>query len=143
VRRLFNAAATYTALGLVAGVYYREVTKARAFTGTTQLAFVHTHLFALGTLFFLAVLGLERLFTLTASHWFALFFVVYQVGLVIATATFLVHGTLTVFGKEAGPALSGIAGIGHIGLAAGFGLFFLALRERVLAQSDERVAAAS
>jgi hypothetical protein len=137
VRRLFNAAATYTGLGLAAGVYYRELTKAKSFTATTQLAFVHTHFLALGTLFFLIVLALEKLFTVSASHWYPLFFVTYQVGLVITASMFLVHGTLTVFGKNAGPAISGIAGLGHIGLAAGLLLFFLALRERVLASSDD------
>lgn len=141
MRRIFNAAATYTALGLAAGVYYRELTKAQSFTGTTQLAFVHTHFLALGTLFFLIVLALEKVFTLSGNRWFPLFFVTYQAGLVITASMFLVHGSLTVFGKEAGPAISGIAGLGHIGLTGGLLLFFLALRECVLATSENGASA--
>jgi hypothetical protein len=137
VRRIFNAAASYTLLGLLAGVYYRELTKSRSFTGTTQLAYVHTHLLALGTLFFLVLLALERTFALTASRWFPLFFISYQAGLVLTTIMFLIHGTLTVLGKESGTVVAGIAGVGHIGLTMGFLLFFLALRERVIAPSDE------
>jgi hypothetical protein len=137
VRRIFNAAAGYTAAGLMAGIYYREITKATSFTGTTQLAFVHTHLLALGTLFFLIVLVLEKSFTLTASRWFPLFFVVYQAGLAIATTMFLVHGTLTVLDKQSGAAIAGIAGLGHIGLAFGLTFFFLALRERVTAAQPQ------
>lgn len=143
MRRLFNAAATYTALGLLAGVYYRELTKAKSFTGTTQLAFVHTHLLALGTLFFLVVLALEKLLSLSSSQWFPLFFVVYQVGLVITASIFVVRGTMSVFGHEAGPAISWIAGLGHIGLAGGLGAFFMALRERVVAHAEEDKARAA
>jgi hypothetical protein len=134
VRRIFNAAASYTLLGLLAGVYYREFTKSHSFAGTPQLSYVHTHLLALGTLFFLVLLALEKTFALTASRWFPLFFVFYQAGLVLTTIMFLIHGTLTVLGKESGAV---IAGIGHIGLTMGFLLFFLALRERVTTPSDE------
>jgi hypothetical protein len=139
VRKIFTAAATYTALGLVGGVYYRELTKAEHFTGTTQLSFVHTHLFALGMLFFLVVLALEKSFTLTASRWFPLFFIVYQVGLVLTVTLLVFHGTMTVLGHQTGPAVSGIAGLGHIGLTAGLVFFLLALKERV--DAAERAAA--
>jgi hypothetical protein len=140
VRKLYNAAATYTALGLVAGVYYREFTKAHSFTGTTQLAFVHTHFLALGTLFFLVALTLEKTFTLTASRWFPLFFFTYQAGLSLTAIMFLVHGTLTVLGTKTGAAIAGIAGLGHIGLAAGLILFFLALKDRITAPDEDQVA---
>lgn len=51
-------------LGLVSGLYYRELTKLNAFTGDSQLGLVHGHLLALGVLFFLIVLALEKAFTL-------------------------------------------------------------------------------
>lgn len=131
MRRIFNAAAVYTLLGLVAGVYYREFTKAQGFTGETQLSVVHTHLLALGMLFFLVVLALEKTFTLTASRWFPLFFVSYQVGLVLTVTLLVTHGTMTVLGRETGAAISGIAGLGHIGLTLGLACFFMAVKERV------------
>jgi hypothetical protein len=141
VRKIFTSAAVYTVFGLVAGVYYRELTKAEQFTGTTQLAVVHTHLFALGMLFFLVVLALEKAFTLTASRWFPLFFITYQVGLMLTVTLLAVHGTMTVLGRETGPAISGVAGLGHIGLTAGLIFFLLALKERV--DAAERAPAAS
>lgn len=45
--RLYYSAALYTVLGLAAGLYYRELTKAQDFVGDTQLSVVHTHLLAL------------------------------------------------------------------------------------------------
>lgn len=135
MRRIFNAAAAYTLLGLVAGVFYREFTKAQGFTGETQLSVVHTHLLALGMLFFLVVLALEKAFRLTASRWFPLFFVTYQAGLLLTVTLLVTHGTLTVLGRETGAAIAGIAGLGHIGLALGLACFFMALKERVDAAS--------
>ena len=55
----------YGILGLVLGVYYRELTKMNDFTGTTQLGTSHTHAFALGMLVFLIVLLLEANFKLS------------------------------------------------------------------------------
>ena len=66
--RLYYSAALYTVLGLVAGLYYRELTKAQDFVGDTQLSVVHTHLLALGMLFFLVMLALEKAFTLSDSR---------------------------------------------------------------------------
>ena len=131
MNRLFNAAAGYTVAGLVAGVFYREFTKAQSFTGTTQLSLMHTHLLSLGTLVFLIVLALEKVLALTESRWFPLFFVAYQFGLILTVFMLLVHGTLTVLGHSSGVAVAGLAGLGHIGLAAGLYLFFATLRDRI------------
>lgn len=136
MRKLSNAATVYTVLGLVGGVYYRELTKAHSFTGVTQLAFVHTHFLALGTLFFLVALALEKPYRLTSSQWFPLFFAVYQIGLVLTAWMFLVHGTLTVLERHVSPVVPWVAGLGHISLAMGLAFFLLALRERVAATSD-------
>lgn len=130
-RRLVVSAAAYTLLGLLGGVYYRELTRAHGFTGQTQLSVVHTHLLALGTLFFLVALALEKQFTLSASHWFAWFFVAYHVGLVLTVTLLVVHGTVTVLGGTTGAAVAGVAGLGHIGLTLGLGAFMLCLFERV------------
>ena len=43
------------------------------------------------------------------------------------------HGSLTVMGEESTSAIAGIAGLGHIALAAGMVLLFLALRSRIVA----------
>lgn len=130
MRRLYYAAFTYTVLGLLGGLYYRELTKAQDFPedGFTQLSVVHTHLFALGLLVMLVVLALEKSFGLSRSKLFDWFFWTYNAGLVLTVGMLVVHGTMTVVGTEdVSPAISGIAGLGHILLTIALVLFFLAL----------------
>ena len=43
----------YMIAALVAGVFYRELTKFNQFTGKTTLSVTHTHLFILGVFVFL------------------------------------------------------------------------------------------
>ena len=130
MRRLFITAFIYLVAGLASGVFYREFTKFNDFPegGYTQLAVVHTHLLSLGVLVFLIVLALEKLFRLSQSRrLFEWFFWVYNAGMVLSCAMFVWHGCLTVLGKESGPMIAGIAGIGHIALSAGLILVFVAL----------------
>ncbi len=113
--KLSYAALVSTVLGLAAGLYYRELTKAHEFTGSTQLSVVHTHLLTLGTLFFLLALLLEQAFGLSRSRLFGWFFWIYSAGLTLTVAMLTLRGTLTVLGgQEAGAAIAGIAGLGHI-----------------------------
>ncbi len=131
MKKLYYAATTYAGLGLVSGLAYREITKAHDdFEGKTQLAFMHTHLLALGMLFFLIVLVLEKVFELSRHSLFNAFFWTYNVGLVVTVAMMGWHGYLQVDGtKEAdvSPAISGIAGLGHILLTVGIVCLFIAL----------------
>lgn len=131
--RSFYAAAVYTLLGLAAGLFYRDYTKAHDFTGESQLSVLHTHLLALGTLFFLIVLVLDKAFALSGSKLFTWFFWVYNAGLLLTVVMMVVHGVMTVAGKADSAAVAGIAGLGHIILTVAFVLFFLALRKPVVA----------
>jgi Protein of unknown function (DUF2871) len=148
VKKIYYAAHIYMILGLVSGLAYREITKVKDFTGETQLSVLHTHLLALGMLFFLIVLALEKLFTLTANaKLFVSFFWLYNLGLAVTVVMMAVHGTQTVFGKETSEAVSGIAGLGHILLTVGLILFFINLGKRIpssqrdhSARSDDEVA---
>ncbi|MGY4960669.1 DUF2871 family protein [Streptomyces sp. 900105245] len=74
MRKILDTAHIYMIVGLVSGLYYRDITEAEDFTGDTQLAVVHTHVLALVTMFFLIVLALEKLFALTALPLFRWFF---------------------------------------------------------------------
>ena len=127
MRKIYVAAHVYMILGLISGLYYRELTKLNDFTGDTQLSVVHTHILALGMLFFLVVLALEKLFTLTAGKLFAAFFWVYNAGLALTIGMMLVRGTMTVLGHQAGAALDGISGLGHITITLGLIFFFVNL----------------
>ncbi|PBC75441.1 uncharacterized protein DUF2871 [Streptomyces sp. TLI_235] len=135
MRRILNTAHIYMILGVVSGLYYRELTKAEDFTGDTQLAVVHTHLLALGMLFFLIVLVLEKQFSLTRSRLFDWFFWIYNAGMALTVGMMALHGTLTVLGRESGEAIAMTAGLGHVLLTAGLVLLFVGLGKRIPAGS--------
>ncbi|MGK5642440.1 DUF2871 domain-containing protein [Streptomyces sp. URMC 126] len=142
MRRIVNTAHLYMIVGLVSGLYYRELTKAEDFTGDTQLAVVHTHVIALGTLFFLVVLALEKLFEPSGSPLFGWFYWTYNAGLAVTVVMMTVRGTLTVLGRSLPEAVGLVSGLGHILLTAGLVLFFVALGKCVPARSAARAAVA-
>lgn len=133
MRRLFYAAFASMLVGVASGLFYREFTKLNDFPegAPTQLGLVHTHLLVLGFVVYLIVLLLEKAFTLSASRLFGWFFWLYTAGLVLTSAMLLWHGSLTVLGLESTKMIAGIAGLGHMLLAAGMVLLFLALRTRL------------
>lgn len=126
-------------LGLLSGLYYRELTKAHPdFTGFTQLSVVHTHLLTLGMLFLLIVMALEKLFTLSASTLFAPFFWTYNAGLLLTATMLTTHGTMTVLGtkdENISPAITGIAGLGHILLTIALIMLFTGLRRVIFTKT--------
>ena len=135
MKKLVNTAFTYTVVALVCGVINREFTKMVGFTGQTNLSLLHTHLFTLGMLFFLVVLALEAIFKVSEQKMFKWFFIIYNIGLVLSAMMMAVRGFLQVQGTELSKALhasiSGISGIGHIGLGVGLALFFIVLKRSV------------
>jgi hypothetical protein len=131
LKKLLTTALTYCILGLIAGVYYREITKYNDFTGDTQLSVLHTHLLMLGMFTFIIVLLLEKNFHIMQSKKFNIFYYVYNAGLLLTVGLMTFHGTMTVIGKETGAAVAGIAGLGHILLAIGLIALFMAMYERL------------
>jgi nitric oxide reductase large subunit len=132
VKKILYVAHTYMIVGVLSGLAYREITKVKDFTGDTQLSVVHTHLLALGMLFFLIVLALEKLFQLTANRkLFSWFFWIYNAGLVLTVTMMTIHGTQTVLGHEFPEALAGVAGLGHILLTVGLVLLFINLGKQI------------
>ncbi|WKB37291.1 DUF2871 domain-containing protein [Terrilactibacillus sp. S3-3] len=136
MKKLYYAALTYMILGLIAGVYYLEITKMTGFTGNTMPSVLHTHLLTLGMFFFLIVILLEKAFTLSKSKFMA-FFWVYNIGVAWTIGMMVVHGTMTVMKMTVGDAVSGIAGMGHIILAVGLILFFICLKERLFGSEEK------
>ena len=130
---LYRLAVLWTVLGLVGGLGYRELTRSHGFTGSTQLAVVHTHLLVLGTLMMLLLLGLEQVFRLSARRSFRVGVWVWTAGVAVTGGMQAVNGTRTVLGHgvEVPPALAGISGLGHILLTVGFVLLFVALGRAV------------
>lgn len=136
----------YTIFGLASGVYWRELTRHLKYVsnGTSQLRVMHTHCFSLGTFFFLFVLLLEKNFALTRQKNYKKFYVTYNIGLGITLTMIMIHGTLTVIGKDQKSRLiSWTAGAGHIMMAVGFGYFYNVLIGAVrasVAKGDDKKA---
>jgi hypothetical protein len=129
---LYRLAAAWTVLGLVGGLGYREITKAKNFDGYTQLAVVHTHALVLGLLVSLLLLVLDRVFDLSASRWFRPGVWVYNAGVLLTVVMQTVIGIRTVNGHaDDSAALAGISGTGHMVLTVGLVLIFLALGRAV------------
>lgn len=131
MQKLARASLSYMIIGLIGGVYFREMTKFNDFEGWTQLSVIHTHTLILGMFFFLIVLLLEKSFNLTKHKNFKKFYVIYNIGLGITLLMMLTHGTMTILGIESSAAISGIAGLGHIILTVGLGFFFQVLLQSV------------
>lgn len=134
MRKSYYAAHVYMIVGVISGLFYREFTKIKDFTGDTQLGLMHTHLLALGMTVFLIVLGLDKVFGLSGSKLFTAFFWFYNIGIAISTAMMGVHGILTVLGRDEDHIAEVVpltAGLGHILLTVGLILLFILLGKRV------------
>ncbi|MEO7904580.1 MAG: DUF2871 domain-containing protein [Candidatus Saccharimonadales bacterium] len=135
MKKLYNAALFYLVAGLLSGLFYREYTRGLDFEGFTQLSVLHTHLLALGMLFFLIVIVMEKVFTLSSSKWFKLFFWHYNAGLILTASMMVVHGIIVIGGGESSGMTAGISGLGHILLTVGLGFLFAALKQRLFAKT--------
>jgi hypothetical protein len=129
MKKLYIAALIYMIAGLVSGIYYRELTKSMNFHGESMLSVLHTHLLILGMFFFLILIVMEKIFVLSINKRFPLFFWTYNVGVVWTITVMVIHGTRDVLGAASGPAIAGMAGMGHIILTIGLVLFFIILKD--------------
>lgn len=137
MKKLLNAAFAYGVAGIAMGVVFREATKFLHYTAPTALGRVHTHLFALGMLFCLVLLALEKCFGLWADGKFKSVFLLYNIGVVGAAVMMSLRGFAQVFGlalaKGPDAALSGVTGLFHILLTVALVRLFLLLGRRVAA----------
>lgn len=129
MKKLYTAAASYAALGLVSGVFYREFGRLNDYFGATRLSTLHTHLLVLGMFFFLIVMALNAAFRLDADRRFNVFFWTYNVGVLWTTAMMVYRGVNEVIepGYMLSAALAGVSGLGHIILTVGIVFFFMVL----------------
>ncbi len=117
-KRYVNLALVYAVIAMVFGVFYREFTKIKYFTGQTNLSIIHTHYFLLGMFFFLILMCTEKLFKFSDKNTKKII-IIYQTGLNITGLAFLIRGLIQVqkivdLSKAIDASISGIAGIGHI-----------------------------
>lgn len=127
MRKYLNYARVYAIAAMIAGVFYRELTKWYGFKGDTMLGKVHGHLFFLGMLVFIIVALFERFGNLDQYPSFKKFKITYNIGLPFTAIMMAVRGITEVLniGLTRGMdfTISGLAGIAHI--LTGVGLIFL------------------
>lgn len=135
IKRYADSVLFYAGAAMVFGVFYREFTKFSGFAGQTNLSVMHTHYFLLGMFFFLILMLLEKSFSFSGQKHVGKFLVLYHTGLNITGLGFLIRGLTQVWGTELSRAMdasiSGIAGIGHMTMAAGMILLLLKVRKQV------------
>lgn len=107
MKRLFNLSFFYLILGLALGVFFREFTKLNDFSGTTTLNVAHTHTLVLGFIFFLVIVILEKVFTISNIKYFNIWLITYNIGLLSLISTLVARGVLEILNKD-------FAGLPHI-----------------------------
>lgn len=131
MRKYIITSAIYAGLGLAAGVLYRELTKINNYTGRTALGMAHPHLLGLGMLFFLIIGLLAIKFKLETYKTYKAFFITYNIGMGITAAMLIVRGLFEVLNvtlnDTSNKMISIFSGLGHMVIAAGIILLFIAL----------------
>lgn len=112
MKKYYYISLIYLILGLIAGVFYREITRMSNFTGETVLKGLHTHILVLGFVFFLVVLLLEKNFGLSKFKGIKAWLITYQVALVAVIGTMVARGVAEVKGFDIA-GLSHMAGVSH------------------------------
>lgn len=139
MKKHLNVALIYALAAMAGGVFYREFTKYRGFTGVTALGKVHAHLFLLGMIVFLLVALFAARYDLEKIKLFRVFLWVYNIGVALMSAMLLVRGVPQVLGstlsRAADAAISGLAGIGH--MMTGIGLFLLLISLKKAGRIEE------
>ena len=107
MKRLFNLSFFYLILGLALGVFFREFTKLNDFSGATTLNVAHTHTLVLGFIFFLVIVILEKVFTISNIKYFNIWLITYNIGLLSLISTLVARGILEILNKD-------FAGLPHI-----------------------------
>ncbi|MDW8569561.1 DUF2871 domain-containing protein [Staphylococcus shinii] len=138
MKKLMLSSAFYTLLGMLSGLFYREMSKGENFSGYSQLNVTHTHLLVLGTIMFLIFMVIEYQLKLTKnSKLFNSFFYIFHLGILVTVAMQYINGIATITGFSVSPAIAGVAGLGHIMISIAFILFFVLLNKRINANSNK------
>jgi len=133
MKKYLNISFIYAVAAMAGGVFYREFTKFKGYTGVTALGKVHTHLFLLGMTVFALVALFAQNNDLQSFKTFRVFMWVYNIGVALMSVMLLIRGTLQVIGDPISSAvnasISGVAGIGHIMTGVGIILLLLTLKK--------------
>lgn len=130
MKRLFNLSFFYLILGLALGIFFREFTKLNDFTGITTLSATHTHALVLGFIFFLVIVILEKVFTISNIKHFNIWLITYNIGLLSLISTLVARGILYVLNKDF-VGLPHIAGTSHAILGLSLIWFMIILKKSI------------
>lgn len=135
--RLVTLAAVWAAVGLLLGVTFRELTRGNA-ADPGMLGLMHGHTLVLGMFFMLIVALLEGQLAVSRSRAYSIFLPLWNVGLAVAVVMMFINGIRSLKSSGDHPALSGIAGLGHIALTIALIFFFRALFQALGASEEEQ-----
>ena len=125
-KKYFKTSFIYSLFGLFIGAFYREYTRIIGFTSRTNLSLAHTHTLVLGFFLFLILSIFAKSFDLKEDQKEKIFFNTYNFSLILVISTLIARGFYQIYGLDnsgISAAISGIAGIGHIGIS--FAFYFL------------------
>lgn len=141
MNKIINFAVGYLTYGLLSGLAFRELTRGKEGIDDGALGAVHGHALALGMIFLLLVLSLEKNFGLMKQKGWNIFFSTYNAGLILMLLMLTIRGVTDVLGTPLSKALdssiAGMAGIGHILLTIGLIYFFMVLKRAVHADTTK------
>ncbi|MDO4680748.1 MAG: DUF2871 domain-containing protein [Aerococcus sp.] len=137
-----NTSIAYFLLAMVAGVFCREFTKFNHFTGETVLGMTHAHLLMLGTFLFLGIDVLFHFTHLEENALYQKFYLIYNIALPLMVATMITRGIVQVLQPALSTwmdvAISGVAGLSHIGIFIALLLLLVAIRLELLTSEAAR-----
>lgn len=133
MKKLFNLSFFYLILGLALGIFFREFTKLNDFTGVTTLSAAHTHTLVLGFIFFLVIVVLENVFTISNIKNFNIWLITYNIGLLSLISTLVTRGILEVLSKDF-VGLPHMAGTSHVILGLSLIWFMIILKKSIFSK---------
>lgn len=134
MKKLANTAFIYAIIAMICGVIYREGSKFLELTEPTTWSLTHSHFFVLGMFFFLIVLLLEKSFQLTKDKKFKIFYIIYNIGLIVTGLMLWIRGIFDITKNVSmtyDKMISGFSGIGHMLLGIGIIIFFIILKNAI------------
>ena len=134
MKKIVNTALIYAIIAMLCGILYREGSRFLELRDSTSWSLTHTHFFILGMFFFLIVLVLEKEFHITTDKKFNIFYIIYNLGLIITGIMLWMRGIIDFVGNVSSTydkMISGVSGIGHILLGVGIILFFVILNNKI------------
>ena len=120
-------------LALAFGIFYREYTKFLGFEGETMLSLLHTHTFVLAVilpLLFTLIIQQIQHTTKELKSAFWTYYLGWWVSIVMMLVRGITQAQELVLSRGMDHMISGITGLGHIVLSAGFIWIFLKLIKR-------------